>query len=299
MQLINRAYLAILAGGNEFDVELSKPWVWAKEPRPGVFVIQPPIHLGNVAVVNGSNKVTLATPPSTSLNGSWLKLSDRYEWFRVIGHAPGGSIMTIDCPDTDQTASAIDANAVLIDYTLAPAGGILRLIHPFVIYRTQDYLGDFEYKLYQMDQAEMLKNYPMSQIMQRTPAYYCVTYESTDGKTTVRMNSYPFEQVKVEYEYIKLPELLTDGSAGSVDSEPLIPLEHRDALTFAASYFLCVEKNDSRQQQYLQQTQAKLKGMQKASEKEKTQTASIDRGRLVPRQDQYWRTKRRIEQTTS
>lgn len=298
MNLINRAYLAILSGGNEFDVELSKPWVWAKEPKPGVFLVKPAIDPGLVSVTTGSNKVTFTTAPATSVKDYWIKISDRDEWFRVLAHSAGALQATIDVA-YPLSGGTFSAQLILIDYTLSPANGILRLVHPFVLYKYQDRLGDNEDKLYFMDQAEMLKEYPLRLIDNRIPTHFCLTYQSPAGAMSIRINSYPTDPLKVEYEYIKVPDLLTDGTNGTLDSIPILPIEHRDCLAFAAQYFLCTEKNDSRAQAYLQQTQSKLKAMQKAEEKQKTQISGMDRGRTIPRMDTWWRLKRRQSQQTS
>lgn len=292
---INRAYVAILSGGNEFDVELSKPWTWAVEPSPGIFVMKPQVDT-TIGVVNGSNQISFVTAPTISLKGYWFSIAGRPEFFRVTQHLANQVSATIDSVYTDTTASSVGATFILIDYTLSPPNGILRLVHPFVIHKAQYPLNDFEDKVYYGDQQEMTKDYPLRMIRARVPTMFCITnHDPVTGAVSIRFNSYMEQTTRVEYEYIKVPDLLTDGMNGTIDSPVRMPIAYRDALEYAATYFLCLDKNDNRAQQYLGLTTAKLKAMLKHEEKQKTQTSNL-RGRLIPRGDQFWRDRKYVVQ---
>jgi hypothetical protein len=140
----------------------------------------------------------------------------------------------------------------------------------------------------------MNKDYPLRRILSGCPTSYCITLKDSAGVYYVRFNKTVTKDTRVEYKYIEIPDPLVD----SATNVPLLPVEHRDALDFAASYFLLLDKNDDRAQMYFSLTQNKLKAMQKAEEKQKTQSSKM-KGKLIARLDQYVRGKKMINQETS
>lgn len=297
MDYINKAHVAILSGGNEFNVELSKAWSWAVIPFPAVIVLQPPFSNagGGVTVTSMSNKIVFSTAPSISLAGYWLQVTDRSDYMRINTHQAHSVNATIDGPYADSSGSGLDFRAILVDYKLAPQpNGILRLTKAMVVYRAQELQGDEEQKIYYADENQMERDFPMRRTTDGTPVFFAVNQKDPNGVYTVRFNRSPTLLTRVEYKYIPIPAPLLD----STTNFPIIPVEHRDCLDFAASYFLCLDKNDDRAQEYLALTEQKLKAMQKAEEKQKTQ-ASKYRGKLIARGDDYQRASRFAVQETS
>lgn len=294
MDYLNKAHVSILGGGNEFDFELSKPWSWAVIKDPLVFVLQIPYITGSVTATNGLTAITFNPAPPTSLTGGLLQVSDRPDYMRIVTHSAGSTSAIIDGPYADATATT-GFRVIFIDYKLpTPANGILRLTQQMVVFRPQDLQGDEEQQLNYIDQAQMARDYPVRRIIDGNPNFFTITSKDPNGNYFIRVEKSAQLQTRVEFKCIGIPSPLVDVT----NNFPLMPLEHRDCLDFAASYFLCLDKNDDRAQMYFQLTQQKLKAMQKAEEKQKTQI-SKNRGKLLARGDQYNRGKRFITQETT
>jgi len=295
MDYLNRAYVAILSGGNEFDIELSKPWTWAVVQNPWVQILKPTFTgTGTVTATNGSKTVSFSVAPTISLTNYLLKIDGLPDFMRVVSHAGGSITATLDAVYASDTVTT-SYTAVLIDYKLKPnTNGILRLTQSFNTYQPQDLLSNDEQRIYFMDEQEMAKEYPVARIREGAPGFFSIQKKEPDGSIWVRLNKSPSVQTRMEFKGIEIPDPLID----SATSFPLIPVEHRDCLSKAASYYLLLDKNDQRFQMFLQLTQSKLKAMQKAEEKQKTQTSST-RGKLIPRRDIWQRGKRYIQQETS
>lgn len=295
LDYLNKAHMSILGGGNEFNVELSKPWSWAMVLNPGVVILQPPYISGGVSVTNGSRYVQFDTPPNFSLANYRLQLLDRVDYMKIISHQPGQQTAIIDAPYADLTGAGLPYQAILIDYKLSPTpNGILRLTQAMTVYHPQDLQGDEEQKIYYCDENQMDRDYPLKRIIGGTPNLFTITLKDPNGNYWVKFEKSVQLQTRVEYKYIEIPAPLVD----STTNYPLIPVEHRDCLDFAASYFLLTDKNDDRAQMFFQLTQQKLSAMQKSEEKQKTQ-ASKNKGKLFARGDLYQRGKRFAVQETS
>lgn len=295
LEYLNKAYLAVISGGNEFDFELSKPWSWAVKKDPSVVILQPAYQTGTVSLTQGSKSITFSVAPTASLTGYLLQVSDRPDYMRIAGHAAGSTSATLDANYADATLSGAAFKAIVIDYKLAPTGnGIMRLTQSMTVYRSQDLQGDEEQRIYFMDEQEMAKEWTVRRIMTGPPTFFSIQSKDSAGAYYVRFNKVAAELTRVEYKYIEIPEALVD----STTSIPIIPVEHRDCLALAAAHYLLLDKNDSRSEKFMQLTQQKLKAMQKAEEKQKTQTSKL-RGKLMPRLDIWQRSKRYVSQETS
>lgn len=303
MDYINKAHVAILGGGNEFDFELSKPWNWAVTQNPSVVILQPtynspngPPAVGGLNVTYGSNLVSFTVAPTISLKNYRLNVLGRPDYMRVVTHQAGSTSAVIDASYADlRGGSNLAFQAILIDYQLSnPPNGILRLTQSMTVYHSQDLQGDEEFKMYYIDEQQMDRDYPLKRIIAGTPNFFAITKKDPSGNYFIKVEKAPYYPIRVEYKFIPIPDPLVD----STTNFPIIPVEHRDCLDFAASYFLCLDKNDDRSQMYFQLTQQKLKAMLKAEEKQKIQTSKT-RGKLFARGDLYQRGKRFVEQETS
>lgn len=304
MDYINKAHVAILGGGNEFDFELSKPWSWAVVQNPSVLVLQPTFNNSNgplpppvagVTVTQNSAVVTFSSAPTISLKGYRLHITGRPDYMRIVSHVANTVTATIDAPYADLTGANLPFEAPLLDYQLSNLpNGILRLTQSMVLYHPQDLQGDEEFKMYFIDEQQLRRDYPLSRLINGVPNFFCITKKDGNGNYFIAIEKAPSMQIRAEYKFIPIPDPLID----SCNNFPIIPVEHRDCLDFAASYFLCLDKNDDRSQMYFQLTQQKLKAMQKAEEKQKTQTSKM-RGHLFPRGDLWQRGKRFTTQETS
>lgn len=376
LEFLNRAHLKVLSGGNEFVPELARPWVWAAAPLKFIVTLQPNFETGTVSVANGSNTITFSNPPSTSLAGYQFRVQGRPEWFKILAHIGGAGAATIDCNYTDTTAVGLSFNCVLLEYSVNPTNGVLRLMAPLIVYRIQSGEGNNEQKIYMSDESTMLKDYPMASLEQRVPTFFCVTTKDTSGVPVLRFNSYVLDQTKVEISYIPFPDPLLDtptypffgtvtiaspgvwtkASHGLSNGDPVVlsttgalptgyvagttyyvvnqtantfslaatvgglaintsgaqsgthtitpnqpatyatvPQDHVEILEYIAAHWLCEVKNDDRKDEYFQKATLAGKAMIGAYQKERTES-SVNRGKLIPRQDTYWASRRFIVQ---
>ncbi len=297
---LNKAYLAVLSGSNEFEVDCSEPFSWAKQPTKGNIVLQPNYTRGTCAFTNGSANITFSTIPlnqnavAISLAGYWVQVAGVSEWFKILTHVSGTTVGTIYSVYTDTTNLTASINAVPLEYDLNPTNGILRLISPLEVYRTQDQMGDQEGKVYFTDEVTLLKQDPMFLLRSGTPTLFTIIAKDEAGKFTIRFNRYVTIQTKIEYNWVKIPDILTDAT----NVFPKVPVDHRLAMQYMATYWLCNDKNDSRKQDYFNLTQRALKAMIIADGKEKIQSSKA-RGQLIPRGDNYSRSRGYFTQEVS
>ncbi len=277
LEAMNSFYRSILAGGNEFDVELGEAWSWAKSANPGILTLKAPYETGTVSLTNASLVGAFSAAPAISLAGRFLKLENRSEYFRIATHVAASTAFTLDGEYTGETGSGLAYAAHKLDYELA--SGIIRQIGPMTTYKTQGGRSDNEGKIFSMELAIFSSQFPMHLLQSGVPTHFTVVY-ATDGLSTVRFNTSAAEDTRVEYDYIPEPTALTREAS----SIPVIPKAYRQALASATAYSLCMDKEDSKATHFFQLTQQKLKAMVGGARREQRHT-SKDRGRIIPRAD--------------
>lgn len=288
LDYLNRAYLAIVSGSSEFDVDLNESWLWARPANPGVITLQPLINnLTTISTESTTGTFNVApTDPvgnTISAKGCYLKIDGQPDYFVITAHTAGTTAFTIDEPFTgDNTVSTVSW-LYFLDYPTV--SNVIRLIAPMRIYRYQgnpSIVGaQSGGELLGSDFAAMLREYPLHAIATYIPNRFAVkSLDTTTNTYTIRFNSQAPFLSRVEYDYIPYPTLLADDPT----SIPIIPFTHRIALAYATTYFILMDKFDDRSSQYLQLLQAALKSMKRADE---TQRQAINpfRARLVPRRD--------------
>lgn len=122
MTYVNELYQGLIAGGNEFDTDLSEPWVWAQAKRPLIIEMQPAYETGNVTVVNGSNSITFSTPPTFDATGWQIKVNSLDNWYTILKHTASSATAIIDQGYEDDsgtfTHSTIKLFYELVDDTI-------------------------------------------------------------------------------------------------------------------------------------------------------------------------------------
>lgn len=293
LEYLNRAYLAVLSGGNEFDVEMAEPFSWSLEPQPGVFSLQPAITV-LASLAHGSTAGTFAVPPvdafgtSISVKNRYIRFSSFSDVYIITAHTAGQINFTVDLGYLQNTQVLGDATLFQLDYELAPASGILRLTTPMRLFQLQSTV--FNGEIVGSNMAPMRREYPLAFLQVRYPDRFAIKSQdptATNPSLVVQMNSTPLDVCRVEYDYVPYPTLLTDASS----SLPIVPLQHRMVLAYAIAHYLCVDKNDNRSANYLQLLQAGFISMVKAEKKQRGDT-NRERGRLIPRMDKMY-TRRR------
>lgn len=217
LEYMNQIYRAILAGGNEFDLELGSPWSWARSVQPGTIVLQPKVNV--VAnLTNGSSTVTLSAGVSPSMTGQWFKVVGRSEIFRITAHTSGASSLTIDTAYTEETGTNLSSEIHIIEYDLP--GSIERLIAPMVVNRQQNFEAPLDGLIYQVDLANINLNFPLKFLPEEVPQQFAVVSKDQFGSMRVRFNASVGSQTRVSFDYIpvysELYDVVLENYAGSV-----------------------------------------------------------------------------------
>lgn len=93
---INKAYKDLFAGGNIFGVDVSEPWTWARSREPVLLSLLPEYDVGSVTMTNGTFDGIFSNPPSTSVEGYFLKPEDENIYYQIKQHTAGSPNFQID-----------------------------------------------------------------------------------------------------------------------------------------------------------------------------------------------------------
>lgn len=208
LKYLNRINLAMLSGGNEFEVEFAEPWPWAKSKYPSTLILKAPYSTGTVSVTNGSTSGTFSSAPSVSLAGTYLKVDGELDWSRIASHTASTTSFTLDANYTGSTNAATTYNTYYLDYDLVP--GILRLIAPMKVYQLQNFGGNDEGKIYGATYEGLLRLFPRHLLRNETPLYFAPRYDDQTGLWTVTFSSYVVRDTRVDYDYIAYPATLVN-----------------------------------------------------------------------------------------
>lgn len=217
LDYLQKANLRVLAGGNEFIRELSKPWPWAIQPTPIYITLQPANTSIAIGVTAQSTTCTLSSAPldwngnQISIQGWWVNITGYPEWFKIAAHVAGQTTATLDMGWTDVTLASAGCTIVQLEYMIQDQAnnGIMRLAQSLKVYRPQDLLGDQEYSIYLADEAEMLREFPIARMRCVPPVRFAITQKTPQG-VTLRFNSYPQYATRVEVRFIANPVPLLD-----------------------------------------------------------------------------------------
>jgi len=133
-------------------------------------------------------------------------------------------------------------------------------------------------KVYGIDFSTMLKQYPLTNLLQGTPDKFAEVEYRENGTMRLRMNRFPSKETRVEIEYITVPQDLQDNT----NSIPKVPRAFRPYLVHAAAYFLMLDKSDNRAESEFQLARAKLFGLIRANRSTLKRTSN-NFARLIPR----------------
>lgn len=121
LEYLNRIHHTIIAGGNEFDVEVDEAWVWARAKVPMVLELQPAYSTGTVSLTLGSEVGAFSGAPTSSLEGWFLKCEGRDTVYRIAQHTAASTAFEIDGLYAETTGAAQNYKAFKLDYELAPS----------------------------------------------------------------------------------------------------------------------------------------------------------------------------------
>jgi len=198
----------------------------------------------------------------------------------------GGSVFRLLCATGTSVGSMLLPSLGFddLDYANAashtgslPAGGIARLVEPFVNYARR---GEYS-KIYGIEALRFMQDFPLGEIREGIPTCFTRIAEDPYGKITVRFNYYPKEVERFEVNWVPVPRSIQNNSA----SIPILPATDVDVLEFGASYFILTDKEDDKAQAYGQLVQAQLKSMMKNNRVEQGKVGKYF-GQLIPRPEQ-------------
>lgn len=295
---INRLYKDILSGSNTIDIDIGERWSWARERTPKSLILEPAYTAGSVSITNGLSTATLSTPPAFSLKDRYLKITERNDptYYKIIAHTAASPTLTLDSIVVEETGAALAYRAIPLIYNLGT--DVLRLVEPMRVY---DVLSDtffmedesVEGKIYSMDINTFRKDYPLKSLKDGIPSRFAILHQN-ETEFLVQFNAYPSKQVKIDFDWIKIPVPLLDAD----DNLPLVPWQFREVLAFGGAYYLLQDKTDDKANLYLQLAQAQLKAMKKAEVREASMTDK-NFGRPLPRQEDLDKWARRRLFTTA
>lgn len=113
---LNNVEQGLLAGGNEFGVDVAEPWVWAQAKRPIVIKLQPAVT-GAAAMVNGSTSGTFSVAPASSLLGRHIRFDSTPDVYRIVEHTAASTAFSIDQAYLDDSGTP-NYTAYKLDYDL-------------------------------------------------------------------------------------------------------------------------------------------------------------------------------------
>lgn len=275
LEYLNAAYLKILSGSNEFDLDFGAPFVWARSSK--TLILKPYHETGTITLTNGSTSGTFSSAPSSSLADYDLHPigNDITDWFLITAHTAATTSFTLDGAFTGETGS-YNYKAIKLRYTIGTT--IIRMVEPFRVYRGQVDNND-EDKIWGMDINVFRKKFPLRLVEQGIPTYFSEYYNS-NGTVKVIMNKYVDREIKVDLETVDIPTALSDSSM----SIPIIPRVNRQILGYlTASMILKDEKKQYEDaDKFYEWAKVGLKSMVLQNNKKNQQTGK-NRGMLLPR----------------
>ena len=278
LSYLNKWYMILMGGSNEFGLEVGEPWVWAKAQYPATLTLKTPYTTGTISLTTGSTSGTFSAAPSSSLAGTYLEIGGNDEKFRIVTHTAATTSFTLDSQFNGTTASGLTYLAHYLDYDLTAA--IIRLIAPFRSQKVSNWKFDWDGKIEGIIKSRFDDDYPLHRLRRGTPTHFCITRKDDTGLYTVQFSHSVQSNTRVTYDYIPLPTLLTNSGS----SIPALPREHRIALSHGVTYQLMVDKNDARAAEVLNVCRASFEAMVQANKREHS-NINPDYGKLIPRMD--------------
>lgn len=116
IRYLNDLYQGVLAGGNEFGIEVAENWVWAQAKKPIVLSLVP-AEEGEATLTNGSRNGTFSSAPTESLVGRYFRVDARADIYRISSHAAGDTAFSLD-QEYLQDSGVLNFMAFKFDYDL-------------------------------------------------------------------------------------------------------------------------------------------------------------------------------------
>jgi hypothetical protein len=246
LDMLNRAqYTACFAGG-DLVPGLDENWDWLKKYPPGVFLLKP-AHTRSATFTQGSAAGTFAVAPSGSFESGWFIKTPNGKSYRVITHIAASTAFTLDT-EFIEASGTYTITVMKFEYYLGD--DVMKVVSPM---RMHGFSSE-DCKITGSAVDQMTSDY--GNVPLGTPEKFSIVEERR-----VRMSHClptTSEEVRVEFDYLYLPDDLTD----SINSSPVLPAPHRKILSDITAMWLLEMKNDSRAADYKSLAVTGLQNMQ-------------------------------------
>lgn len=127
LEYLNLAHHYVVGGGNEIDIEVDDPWVWARAKYNMTIELLPKYNTGTVSLTNGSEAGTFSSAPSDSKRGWYLQVTDDTQAavYRIASHTAGASAFELDGDYLGTTDATAAFKVFKLDYELTPSTVII------------------------------------------------------------------------------------------------------------------------------------------------------------------------------
>jgi len=210
LEYLNRAQQAMVSGAAELDLDIGEPFPWALNQYNKILILEPAITNLAVTFTNGSATATLSATPVSNLLNYWVQPENSSETYRISAHTGTSTTITLDSVYIDTSASGLPCTIFKTDYELDT--NVLRLANPFITNYDEVILYNSDPgQIVGVDLSEFMRQYPLFLYRASTPTAFTQVYKDNAMKPTVRFNSCPVERIRVQYNYVPVPPVLTNG----------------------------------------------------------------------------------------
>jgi hypothetical protein len=150
-----------------------------------------------------------------------------------------------------------------LDYTGAlsytgsyPFGSVSRIVEPIRFIANAD---GGELLIEGQDPLTFAQNFTYRSAQEGTPTYFTKIGEDNSGKITIRLNNFPDAVGRLEVTAMPSPVDLHNNA----NSVPLLPPRDYNILEYAGCYFIMLEKEDSKKDEFVALAKAEIQTMQK------------------------------------
>lgn len=150
-----------------------------------------------------------------------------------------------------------------LDYTGAltytghyPFGSTSRIVEPIRFIANAD---GGEILIEGQDPLTFSQNFTYRNAQEGTPTYFTKIGEDNSGKITIRLNNFPDAVGRLEITAMPSPVDLHNNA----NSIPLLPPRDYNILEYAGCYFIFLEKEDSKKDEFVALAKAEIQAMQK------------------------------------
>lgn len=245
LEELNRAYQAIVDGGQELDPDINEVWWWARSATPGTITLQAAIETGTIAVANDSTAVTFSSAPAVSVAGWHFKADGHADVFRVSTHTAATTGAVLDSVYTGDTDAAVAYRVAKLEYDLDPSD-FRSMVSPMRVYQ------DNRFRINGMEAEALDSEWPLDLQQKGIPRAFAMV-----GETKVRFSHYVDTLVRLDYPYVVEPADLIDDAS----SIPIVPRQYRHMLADFALALLYEQKDDDRSAARLAAAQAGIRAM--------------------------------------